>query len=67
MADQVRRHTAELEDKVQGAPRRWRKPTAMAAAQKKIGDSLDYASLIQRAILPDRQLSATLGEHHFIL
>nr|MBF0685201.1 SpoIIE family protein phosphatase [Pseudomonas sp.] len=40
---------------------------AMAAAQKNIGDSIDYASLIQRAILPDRQLTQSLGEHHFVL
>lgn len=68
MADQVRRHTAELEDKVQERTQALEEANReMAAAQKKIGDSLDYASLIQRAILPDRQLSATLGEHHFIL
>lgn len=68
MADQVRRHTAELEDKVQERTQALEEANReMAAAQKKIGDSPDYASLIQRAILPDRQLSATLGEHHFIL
>ncbi|MBF3202250.1 histidine kinase, partial [Pseudomonas aeruginosa] len=68
MAEQVRRHTAELEDKVQERTQALEEANReMAAAQKKIGDSLDYASLIQRAILPDRQLSATLGEHHFIL
>ncbi|MBF3347939.1 HAMP domain-containing protein, partial [Pseudomonas aeruginosa] len=68
LADQVRRHTAELEDKVQERTQALEEANReMAAAQKKIGDSLDYASLIQRAILPDRQLSATLGEHHFIL
>ncbi|KAG1544631.1 hypothetical protein G6F50_013843 [Rhizopus delemar] len=39
----------------------------MAAAHKKIGDSIDYASLIQRAILPDRQLTQSLGAHHFVL
>lgn len=68
MADQVRRHTEELEDKVQQRTQALEKANReMAAAQKKIGDSIDYASLIQRAILPDRQLKASLGEHHFVL
>ncbi|PJI48059.1 MAG: histidine kinase [Pseudomonas sp.] len=68
MADQVRRHTEELEDKVQQRTQALESANReMAAAQKKIGDSIDYASLIQRAILPDRQLQASLGEHHFVL
>lgn len=68
MADQVRRHTEELEDKVQQRTQALEQANReMAAAQKKIGDSIDYASLIQRAILPDRQLQASLGEHHFVL
>ncbi|MCP1648550.1 biofilm regulation protein phosphatase SiaA [Pseudomonas sp. GD04087] len=68
MADQVRRHTEELEDKVQQRTQALENANReMAAAQKKIGDSIDYASLIQRAILPDRQLQASLGEHHFVL
>lgn len=68
MADQVRRHTEELEDKVQQRTQALEAANReMAAAQKKIGDSIDYASLIQRAILPDRQLQASLGAHHFVL
>ncbi|MDN6855186.1 biofilm regulation protein phosphatase SiaA [Pseudomonas sp. CAN2814] len=68
MADQVRRHTEELEDKVQQRTQALEAANReMAAAQKKIGDSIDYASLIQRAILPDRQLQASLGQHHFVL
>lgn len=68
MADQVRRHTEELEDKVQQRTQALEAANReMAAAQKKIGDSIDYASLIQRAILPDRQLQASLGERHFVL
>ncbi|MHB9800755.1 biofilm regulation protein phosphatase SiaA [Pseudomonas sp. MT3] len=68
MADQVRRHTEELEDKVQQRTQALEAANReMAAAQKKIGDSIDYASLIQRAILPDRQLQKSLGEHHFVL
>lgn len=67
MADRVKHHTEELERKV-------RERTAaletthreMAAAHKKLGDSIDYASLIQRAILPDRQMLQSLGPHHYI-
>jgi serine phosphatase RsbU (regulator of sigma subunit) len=68
MADKVPQHTAELDtpgraptSELEDANR------AMAAAHKKIDDSIDYASLIQRAILPDRQLTQSLGAHHFVL
>ena len=68
MAAQVQRHTAELEGKVHERTRALEQANReMAAAHKKIDDSIDYASLIQRAILPDRQLSAALGERHFVL
>lgn len=68
MAEQVRRHTEDLEDKVRQRTHALEQANReMAAAQKKIGDSIDYASLIQRAILPDRQLQASLGAHHFVL
>jgi len=68
MAQKVRSHTAELEDKVRERTQALENANReMAAAQKKIGDSIDYASLIQRAILPDRQLVRSLGEHHFVL
>ena len=68
MADKVRQHTAELESKVRERTSELENANrAMAAAHKKIGDSIDYASLIQRAILPDRQLTQSLGEHHFVL
>ena len=60
--------TAELESKVRERTSELENANrAMAAAHKKIGDSIDYASLIQRAILPDRQLTQSLGEHHFVL
>jgi serine phosphatase RsbU (regulator of sigma subunit) len=39
----------------------------MALAHKQIGDSIDYASLIQRAFLPARQMTQSLGEHHFVM
>jgi len=68
MADRVRSHTAELEAKVRERTRALEEANrAMAVAHKKIDDSIDYASLIQRAILPDRQLTQSLGERHFVL
>jgi serine phosphatase RsbU (regulator of sigma subunit) len=68
MADKVRQHTAELETPVRERTSELEDANrAMAAAHKKIDDSIDYASLIQRAILPDRQLTQSLGAHHFVL
>lgn len=68
MAGQVRSHTESLEQTVR---ERTRELVAanndMAAAHKKISDSISYASLIQRAILPDRQLTQALGDNHFVL
>ncbi|MCC6074479.1 biofilm regulation protein phosphatase SiaA [Pseudomonas sp. GCM10022188] len=68
MAEQVRRHTAELEDKVRERTEALERANReMAAAHKQIDDSIDYASLIQRAILPDRELAAALGERQHAL
>lgn len=68
MADKVRTHTADLERKVRERTFALEQANReMAVAQKKIGDSIDYASLIQRAILPDRQLTQSLGPRHFVL
>lgn len=68
MADQVLQHTRELEGKVQERTQALEQANReMVAAHKKIDDSIDYASLIQRAILPDRQLSASLGQQQFVL
>lgn len=68
MADQVLQHTRELEGKVQERTHALEQANQeMIAAHKKIDDSIDYASLIQRAILPDRQLSASLGQQQFVL
>ncbi len=36
-------------------------------AQRQINDSISYAGLLQRAILPDRQLQEVFGDEHFIL
>ena len=68
MASKVRRHTEELEATVRERTRELVQANQeMASAHKKINDSISYASLIQRAILPDRQLTASLGERHFVL
>lgn len=68
MARQIKANTEELEEKVRQRTQALSETNAaMAEAQKKIGDSIQYASLIQRALLPDRQLANLLGEHHFVL
>ncbi|WP_081911412.1 biofilm regulation protein phosphatase SiaA [Thioalkalivibrio sp. ALJ1] len=68
MAKQIRNHTEELEDKVSQRTRELEEANrVMAAAQKQISDSIDYAGLIQRALLPDSQLRNTLGRDHFVL
>ncbi|XKE44303.1 biofilm regulation protein phosphatase SiaA [Halomonas organivorans] len=68
MARQVERHTQELEDKVRRRTRDLEATNAeMAAARRQIDASLEYASIIQRAILPSRQLEAHLEDHHAVL
>ena len=68
MANKVRHHTLELEQRVQERTSALEQANQeMASAQKKIGDSIDYASLIQRSILPDRDLLNALGAHHAVL
>ncbi|WP_420472726.1 biofilm regulation protein phosphatase SiaA [Noviherbaspirillum sp. ST9] len=68
MAEKVRHHTEELEEKVRDRTQELtRANREMSVAHKKISDSISYASLIQRAILPDRQLTSALGENHFVL
>lgn len=68
MADRVRKHTNELESKVDERTRALALANnQMASAHKKIDDSIDYASLIQRAILPDRQMAKVLGDDHFVI
>ncbi|MFT6463995.1 biofilm regulation protein phosphatase SiaA [Halopseudomonas sp.] len=68
MANKVRQNTLELERRVQERTSELEQANQeMSHAQKKIGDSIDYASLIQRSILPDRELVNALGEHHSVL
>lgn len=68
MAQKIRSHTSELESRVQERTRELERANRdMAAAHKKIDDSIDYASLIQHAILPKRQLVADLDDRHAVL
>ncbi|GAA5236072.1 SpoIIE family protein phosphatase [Verticiella sediminum] len=68
MARRVRSHTEDLECRVRERTLALQQANdAMSAAQRQINASIDYASLIQRAILPDRQLTQFLGEQHFVM
>jgi phosphoserine phosphatase RsbU/P len=60
---EVKSHTNDLESKVQARTQDLSKANAgLALANKNISDSIDYASLIQRSILP-----ASLEPHGFAL
>lgn len=39
----------------------------LLCANKQIADSIRYAGILQRSILPDHQLKDTFGERHFVL
>jgi serine phosphatase RsbU (regulator of sigma subunit) len=68
MAGKVRRHTLELEYKVRERTAALEASHAqILQAHRKIDDSIDYASLIQRALLPDRELAELLGNHQYVL
>lgn len=68
MAQKIRSHTADLESRVKERTQALEQANRdMAAAHKKIDDSIDYASLIQRAILPNRQLMSDMDERHAVL
>lgn len=68
MASQIRSHTQELEGRISARTQALEAANqAMQLAHKQINDSIDYASLIQRAILPDQQLRQVLGEHFFVI
>lgn len=68
MTTTIRQHTEELEAKVQA------RTEDLAARNREIvrynemlNDSINYASLIQRAILPDAALRTRLGAQFFVL
>lgn len=61
MAEQVAEHTSRLEEGVRQRTRE------LETANQRIRDSIDYAALIQRALLPDGRLAEALGPDHFIL
>ncbi|MBA2780157.1 biofilm regulation protein phosphatase SiaA [Billgrantia kenyensis] len=68
MARQVEDHTVNLEAQVRERTRELETAhSAMAAAHKQLGDSIQYASIIQQAILPDAQLKAHLDTHYAVL
>ena len=68
MATQIRSNTEELEHKVQARTQALEDASRdIARAYQQINDSIDYASLIQRSILPSRQMTQLLGLQQFVL
>ena len=61
MARRVKAHSENLERRVV------ERTQALAKAHRHLTDSIDYARLIQNAILPDRQLAEEIGDRHFVL
>ena len=68
MVRTVQSHTQELESKVKERTRDLENSNReIALFNKMVNDSIDYASLIQRAILPDASLQRVLGDRYFVL
>ncbi|MDT8406226.1 MAG: biofilm regulation protein phosphatase SiaA [Methylococcales bacterium] len=68
MINTIQRHTQELESKVKERTHDLQAShQRIASINKMINDSIDYASLIQRAILPDSSLQRLFGERYFVL
>lgn len=61
MLRQVKSHTTELEDRVAERTRE------LMGVNQKIDDSIQYARLIQNAILPGREMDNVLKENYFVL
>lgn len=61
MARRVKAHSENLERLVA------ERTQALEEAHLSLTDSIDYAHLIQQAILPDRQLNEEMGDRHFVL
>ena len=68
MVTQIRNDTEELENKVQARTQALEDANRdIGRAYKQINDSIDYASLIQRSILPEQQMRQLLGQQSFVL
>lgn len=68
MSEQIRNQMASLEDKVAARTKDLTLANQqMALANKKINDSIQYASLIQHAILPDQQIKRRLGNAYCLI
>lgn len=68
MAAQVQTHTAELEQRVAERTAQLESTHAeLATTHRQLTESIRYASLIQRVILPDRQLSERLRGQYFVV
>lgn len=68
MAEQVRKHTENLESQVRERTAELeRSNQELEQINQQIRSSIDYASMIQRATLPDRQIVREFGDRHFIL
>lgn len=61
MARRVKAHSENLERLVA------ERTQALEEAHLSLTDSIDYAHLIQQAILPDRLLAEEMGDRHFVL
>jgi serine phosphatase RsbU (regulator of sigma subunit) len=68
MARRVEQHTQELEETVRQRTRSLETTNAeMTTARRQIDASLEYASIIQRAILPNHQLKMHLPARHAVM
>ncbi len=68
MASQVQAHTRELEQRVAERTAQLEAThSRLADTHRKLTESIRYASLIQRVILPDRQLSKLLRGQYFVV
>jgi len=61
MTTRVKSHTAELEDRVA------ERTSELVNVNRKIDDSIQYARLIQNAILPGHEMDDVLKENYFVL
>ncbi|WP_051328163.1 biofilm regulation protein phosphatase SiaA [Desulfatirhabdium butyrativorans] len=68
MATQIRNYTADLEQQVSERTAQLEYTNAqLASTHHQLTESIRYASLIQRIILPDRQLASRLHGQYFVV